>query len=64
MVAFRGVRHMPVWFSLIIGTAATALPQFINALPHEVQGLATAVMAMGTGIYHLYRPSPGSAVTP
>ena len=51
---------MPIWLSLVLGTAITAAPQFISALPAEVQGVATAVFAMGTGIYHLYQPAPSA----
>ena len=50
---------MPAWLTLVIGTAITAAPQFISILPHELQATATAVLAMGTGVYHLFQPVPG-----
>jgi hypothetical protein len=49
---------MPAWLTLLLGTAATAAPQFITILPHELQGVFTAIFAMGTSAYHLYVPAP------
>jgi len=51
---------MPIWLSLLLGTAVTAAPQFISILPHELQGVFTAVFAMGTSAYHLYQPAPST----
>jgi hypothetical protein len=49
---------MPAWLTLLLGTAVTAAPQFITFLPHEIQGVLTAICAMGTSAYHLYVPTP------
>jgi hypothetical protein len=51
---------MPVWLSLVMGTAVTIVPQLISTLNPELQGIATGVLAMATSIYHLYQPTPGT----
>lgn len=53
-----GGLRMPVWLTLLLGTAVTAAPQFISVLPAELQGVFTAIFAMGTSAYHLYQPAP------
>jgi hypothetical protein len=49
---------MPAWLTLLLGTVITAAPQFIEVLPPEIRGAATAISAMGTSVFHLYAPSP------
>jgi hypothetical protein len=51
---------MPAWLTLLLGTAVTAAPQFITVLPHELQGVFTAIFAMGTSVFHLYQPHPAA----
>lgn len=51
---------MPVWLTVLAGAALSAAPTFISFLPPQVSGLVTAIVAAGTGAYHLYQPTPGS----
>ena len=49
---------MPTWVTLVAGAAVSAAPTFVSFLPPELQGLLTAILALGTGAYHLYQPTP------
>ena len=48
------------WFTLVAGAALSAAPTFLSFLPPELQGILTAVLALGTGAYHLFQPVPGA----
>jgi len=51
---------MPVWLTLVAGAALSAAPTFLSFLPPELSGILTAVVALGTGTYHLYQPAPSA----
>lgn len=53
---------MPVWLTVLGGAALSAAPAFISYLPPNLSGLITAIVALGTGVYHLYQPVPGTTL--
>jgi hypothetical protein len=53
---------MTPWLTLVAGAAVSAAPTFVSFLPPELQGILTAVLALGTGAYHLYQPVPSTPI--
>ena len=51
---------MPIWLTLVTGAALSAAPTFLSFLPPQVAGPLTAIIALGTGVYHLYQRAPGT----
>ena len=51
---------MPIRVTLVAGAAVSAAPTFVSFQPPELQGMLTAILALGTGAYHLYQPTPGA----
>lgn len=51
---------MPIWLTLVAGAALSAAPSFLSFLPSQISGPLTAIVALGTGVYHLYQPTPGT----
>ena len=54
---------MPSWLTVLIGGVATALPIATPFIPPPFNIVATGVLGIATGIYHLYQESP-STVAP